>query len=258
MKFIGSPASVVQKHPEFCQEDIYDSAIAIVDNSNSVSMSKSTSENLLTSIPAISVPMSIDIPLVNSMMNHNTSMFNDDLVTSVTKIDLNVKFVSPIPSCGRPSFDLLKFEDLNEQPIDNTDPKTKDCFKSISAEDSLNSIKCTSITHQTFITPTELKICFAGSSSIPISFNSSGIHNSNTPLLSYPTAIQNSPEFWNSVIRTAEEVKAKICINRKHTYDDLSTVARCIDFSPHITSPKPLAMNKSSYEIVIVLYWSEQ
>ncbi|KMZ76307.1 hypothetical protein ZOSMA_103G00120 [Zostera marina] len=246
---IGILTSVKKNHPEFCQEQVYNTAITIFDKSKSVSMSKSTFENLPTSLPSISDPMSIDNPLGNPLINLSSSIFNEDLVTSVSKIDLNVKYDSPIRSCLRPSFDLIiNFLDLTEQRIANTNIETKDCNKCFSAEESVNSIKSTNISIQTFITPTENKICLAGSASIANPANSSGIHNNNTTLLSYPTAIQNSPEFWDSTIRTTEEVEARIRNTKKHTYEDLSTVARYIDFFPRIFSPKPLALIKSSYE----------
>ncbi|KMZ73561.1 hypothetical protein ZOSMA_146G00370 [Zostera marina] len=134
--------------------------------------------------------------------------------------------------------------DLSKERTVNTDIDSKDCSKSFSVNESINSFESTGILHKTFITPTEAKICVAGSSTIATSSYPSVNDNCNTLLLSYPTAIQNSPEFWDSAIRSTEEVETRIRISRKHTYEDLSVVVRCIDFSPRILVPPPFALIK--------------
>ncbi|KMZ63432.1 hypothetical protein ZOSMA_40G00630 [Zostera marina] len=87
-----------------------------------------------------------------------------------------------------------------------------------------------------------------GSSYISISVNLSVNDNCNTVVISHPFTIQNSPEFWDSAIRSADEVEAQIRITKKHNYEDLFAVVRCIDFSPNIPMPQPITMISSPYK----------
>lgn len=50
-----------------------------------------------------------------------------------------------------------------------------------------------------------------------------------------------SPDFWAAAIESAEEVvEIVLPLTRKIHTDDLSTVARCIDFSPPDQLEKPI------------------
>lgn len=65
-------------------------------------------------------------------------------------------------------------------------------------------------------------MCLDGSASVATASIPSLNENCNILVLSYPLAIQNSPEFWDSTIRSAEEVEARIRLTKKHNYEDLS------------------------------------
>ncbi|KMZ69221.1 hypothetical protein ZOSMA_21G00750 [Zostera marina] len=121
-------------------------------------------------------------------------------------------------------------------------------MNSSSVNKSLNSIQSTHILQQIAITPIDSKNCLDGSSSMETPSYPSVDDNCNSFLLSYPTVIHNSPEFCDSVIRNAEEVEARIRNTKNHTYEYLSVVARCINFSPRITCSKPPPFIKSPYE----------
>ncbi|KMZ75811.1 hypothetical protein ZOSMA_10G00790 [Zostera marina] len=95
MKSIVIPTSDYMKDLNYCQEHISDTAITIIDHSKSVSVSKSNFEIRPTSLPSISDPMSIDLPLGIPLNNLNPSTCNEDLVTSVGCIVLLVVGILP-------------------------------------------------------------------------------------------------------------------------------------------------------------------
>lgn len=90
--------------------------------------------------------------------------------------------------------------------------------KSVSNVQSMKYINSSDIFLQTFDTAIESKMIFDGSTSIPIDSNPSSNVNCNTLVISYPLAIQNSFEFWDSAIRNAKEVDVRIHIPKKQNY----------------------------------------
>lgn len=218
------------------------------------SKSKPSSLSSISDLISIDRPLAISPSTVDELSsdNRDQSVCNEDLYNSVSFIDLNLNYVSPIKSNVRSSFDLLNILDLSEQSSTNhTFIEVNDCSKPVCKTKSSNSIKSLGILQENFtaITPSITKMSLDGSSYIPISVNLSVNDNCNTVVISHPFTIQNSPEFWDSTIRSADEVEAQIRITKKHNYEDLFAVVRCIDFSPNIPMPQPITMISSPYKI---------
>ncbi|KMZ67779.1 hypothetical protein ZOSMA_25G01720 [Zostera marina] len=205
-----------------CHRQISDMDIKNKKHCKSVSHTKSISVNRATVNSSVTDPMSIDLPseIMSNNVNPNRS------VNSVEDIDLNLNYVSPVKRIVRPSFELHNILDLAEQHVTHTDIDIiHRSYKSISITKSIKSMKSLDIVQQSFVTPTEIEMCPVATTSVAT--------------VNFPLTIQNSPDFWDSVIRSAEEVETRIRLTRKHTYEDLSTVARCIDFSLRILTPQP-------------------
>lgn len=60
---IGIPTSVDKENLDLCQDQVHETAVTIIDKCKSISMSKPISENIPTSLPSVSDPMSIDSPV---------------------------------------------------------------------------------------------------------------------------------------------------------------------------------------------------
>ncbi|KMZ67390.1 hypothetical protein ZOSMA_26G01410 [Zostera marina] len=249
MKSNVLPNSIIPKDIDLCHQSCPDADNNIIDHCQSVSVSKSNSTIKLSSPIPMSDPMPIDPPLDISINNLNHSVCNEDLINSVSCIDLNMNYVSPIKAICRPSFNLLNISDLSDQRNASADVDNIYYSKSFSLTKSIKCIKSSDIIQQSFLTPVEPKMCLDGSTSIATTSNPSVNDHSITLVRSYPLAIQNSSEFWDSAIRSAEEVEARIRITKKHTYEDLSAVARCIEFSPCILTPQFLCVTSAPYKI---------
>lgn len=97
--------------------------------------------------------MSTDLPMYNPFNNLLPSARNEDLVNSVSLIDLNKNYVSPVKSIVRPSFDLLNIIDLSEPCNESQmDIDIIDRSKSVFEKKSIVFIKSSDISQQTFIT----------------------------------------------------------------------------------------------------------
>ncbi|KMZ62611.1 hypothetical protein ZOSMA_44G00100 [Zostera marina] len=197
---------------------------------------------------SFSNPMSIDLPPNMPVININPSVCNDALVDSVSLTDLNLNYVSLNKSILRSSFDLLNILDFSEKPIPNTIVEIGDLSKSISVNKLTKYIKSSDDLQNNSITPIESKMFIDGSTSFATSSNPSVNHNCNILVISYPPVLQNSPEFWYCAIRSVEEVEVKIRLTKKHNFEYLSAVARCINFSPRTSTPQPIAVNTSSFK----------
>ncbi|KMZ72498.1 hypothetical protein ZOSMA_162G00180 [Zostera marina] len=156
------PSSIVPEDIDLCHQSSPDADNNIIDHCQSVSVSKSNSTIKSSSPIPMSDPMPIDLPLNIFMNNLNHSVCNEDLINSVSCIDLNMNYVSPIKAICRPNFDLLNISDLSNQrnasaAIDNIYHS-----KSFSLTKSINCIKSSDIIQQSFITLAEPKMCLDG------------------------------------------------------------------------------------------------
>ncbi|KMZ71640.1 hypothetical protein ZOSMA_178G00280 [Zostera marina] len=188
-----------------------------------------------------------------------------------SSFDLNLEYDTPMKSSVLPSSIVPEDIDLCHQSSPDADNNIIDHCQSVSVSKSNSTIKSSSpipmsdpmpidppldisinnLNHsQSLLTPAEAKMCLDGSTFVATTFNPSVNDNSINLVRSYPLAIQNSPEFWDSAIRSAEEVETRIrIITKKHTYEDLSAVARCIEFSPCILTPQSLCVTSAPYKV---------
>ncbi|KMZ56943.1 hypothetical protein ZOSMA_8G00880 [Zostera marina] len=232
LKFIVRSTNDLTNDLDLCHRQISDIDIEIKDHCTSVTHTKSIFVNQALVNSSVTDPMSIDLP--SNIMSNNVNP--NPLVTSVEDIDLNLNYVSPVTRIVRPIFELLNILDLAEQHVTHSDVDIIHRSKSISITNSIKSIQSSYILQKSFVTPTQMEMCHDATTSVGT--------------VNFPLAIQNSPDFWESVIRSAEEVEARIRLTKKHNYEDLSAVARCIDFSPRILTPQPTPHMTSPFKVI--------
>ncbi|KMZ58955.1 hypothetical protein ZOSMA_71G00270 [Zostera marina] len=143
--------------------------------------------------------------------------------TTSSAMDLNLNYDSQLMSIDQPRSDRSNDLDLFHQPISETviDPsKSVAKSNSQSKPSSLSSISdLMSIDPSLDISPSTVDaLCF---------------DNRNRS---------------DSAIRSAEEVEARIRFTKINNYEDLSAVARCIDFSPNNLLPQPITLISSPYK----------